>query len=121
MRGGAVVARRAHNPKVASSNLVPATTSLTDTVGLFYFQPISHLMYTVYVLYSEKYDRLYIGFTSDLENRLLSHNKLGKKGFTAKFRPWKVIHTEKYGTQKEAMVREKQLKSGQGRQWIRKL
>ncbi|MCF8338635.1 MAG: GIY-YIG nuclease family protein, partial [Bacteroidales bacterium] len=51
-------------------------------------------MYTVYVLYSPNYDRLYIGFTSDLENRLLSHNSLAKKGFTAKFRPWKLIHTE---------------------------
>ncbi|MCF8232800.1 MAG: T9SS type A sorting domain-containing protein [Bacteroidales bacterium] len=37
-------------------------------------------MYTVYVLYATKYDRLYIGFTSDLENRVLSHNLLAKKG-----------------------------------------
>ncbi|MCF8232801.1 MAG: GIY-YIG nuclease family protein [Bacteroidales bacterium] len=76
-------------------------------------------MYTVYVLYATKYDRLYIGFTSDLENRLLSHNSLAKKGFTVKFRPWKLIHTEVFSTQAKAMKREKQLKSGQGRKWIR--
>ena len=76
-------------------------------------------MYTVYVLYSEKFDRLYIGFTSDLQNRMLAHNHLAKKGFTLKFRPWKLIYSEEYLTQKEAMAREKQLKSGQGRKWIR--
>ena len=76
-------------------------------------------MFTVYVLYSEKFDRLYIGFTSNLENRLLSHNYLSKKGFTTKFRPWKLLHSEKFESKKEAMAREKQLKSGQGRQWIR--
>ena len=76
-------------------------------------------MYTVYVLYSEKYNRLYIGFTSDIQNRILSHNQLGKKGFTLKFRPWKLIHTEVFPSQKEAMARERQLKSGQGRKWIR--
>jgi len=75
-------------------------------------------MYTVYVLYSEKYNRLYIGFTSDIQNRILSHNQLGKKGFTLKFRPWKLIHTEVFPSQKEAMARERQLKSGQGRKWI---
>ena len=38
LRGGAVVARRAHNPKVVGSNPAPATkiTSLTRSAGLFY-------------------------------------------------------------------------------------
>ena len=76
-------------------------------------------MYTVYVLYSEKFDKLYIGFTTDLHNRLLSHNHLAKKGFTVKYRPWKLMHSETFQSQKEAMRREKQLKSGQGRKWIR--
>ena len=36
LRGGAVVARRAHNPKVVSSNLAPATKLASQiTVGLF--------------------------------------------------------------------------------------
>ncbi len=77
-------------------------------------------MYTVYVLYSEKYDKLYIGFTSDLEARLKSHNELGKKGFTVRYRPWKLIHTEHFENKVDAMKREKQLKGGQGRAWIRK-
>jgi putative endonuclease len=51
-------------------------------------------MYTVYALYAPKHDKIYIGYTSNLEQRLLSHNKLGKKGWTIKFRPWELAYTE---------------------------
>jgi putative endonuclease len=77
-------------------------------------------MFTVYVLYSNGYDKIYIGFTSNIEQRLLFHNKLGKKGWTIKFRPWTLIHTEEFEDKKDAMQREKQLKSSRGRDWIRK-
>jgi putative endonuclease len=72
-------------------------------------------MFTVYVLYSQKYNEIYIGFTSDLENRFLSHNELATKGHTIKYRPWVVAHTEEYQTKPEAMKREAQLKSANGR------
>ena len=78
-------------------------------------------MYTVYILYSEKFDKTYVGFTSDLEKRFLSHNELGKKGWTIKFRPWRIIHTENYETKSAAMLREKYFKSGVGREFIRTL
>jgi len=39
-------------------------------------------MFTVYVLYSPAHDKIYIGYTSNLEQRFLSHNELGKKGHT---------------------------------------
>ena len=76
-------------------------------------------MFTVYVLYSETFDKIYIGYTSDLQKRFLSHNELGTKGWTVKFRPWRIIHTEEFDTKAEAMQREKQLKSSRGRNWIR--
>ncbi len=75
-------------------------------------------MFSVYVLHSEKFGKIYIGFTSDLPDRLKSHNELATKGFTVKFRPWTLIHSEDFQTKKEAMDREKQLKSGKGREWI---
>jgi len=77
-------------------------------------------MFSVYVLYSTKFDKIYIGMTSDLESRLLSHNTLGTKGWTIKYRPWKVVHTELFNLKVDALKREKQLKGGQGRAWIRK-
>ena len=43
-------------------------------------------MFVTYVLYSEKFDKIYIGYTSDLINRFHSHNSLAKKGYSIKFR-----------------------------------
>jgi putative endonuclease len=51
-------------------------------------------MFTVYILYSQKYDQIYIGSTSDLPNRFLSHNELATKGHTIKFWQWKKALSE---------------------------
>jgi len=75
-------------------------------------------MFNVYVLYSPSYNKIYIGFTSDLENRLRSHNMFASKGWTIKFRPWEILFTENFETKTEAMKREKQLKSAKGRNYI---
>ncbi len=76
------------------------------------------IMFTVYVLYSSKHQKIYIGFTSDLKNRLISHNILAKKGWTVKFRPWELIYKEEFSLKSEAMKREMQLKSAKGRDFI---
>lgn len=76
-------------------------------------------MYTVYILRSEKFDKIYVGYTSNLEARILSHNELGKTGWTVKYRPWQLVYTEEYQTKEGAMMRERELKGGQGRAWIR--
>jgi putative endonuclease len=72
-------------------------------------------MYTVYVLHSEKFNQIYIGYTSNLIERFKSHNHLETKGHTIKYRPWTVIHVEFFDSKSEAMKREKQLKSSRGR------
>jgi len=78
-------------------------------------------MFTVYVLHSVKYDKIYIGFTSDLETRIKSHNQLSEKGWTVRYRPWELIYTETYDDKQSAMRREQELKSAQGRLFIRSL
>ena len=78
-------------------------------------------MFTVYVLYSQKHDQIYIGYTSDLDNRLLSHNELATKGHTIKFRPWAIAYTEEYLTKLEALKRESQLKTANGRAFVRSI
>jgi putative endonuclease len=78
-------------------------------------------MYTVYALYSKAYDKIYIGFTSNIELRLNEHNNLSTKGYTVKYRPWVIIYSEEYITKKVAMLREKQLKSAGGRRFIRQV
>jgi len=66
--------------------------------------------YVVYILYSKKNDKIYIGFTTDLLNRFLSHNKLGKKGWTLQYRPWEVLYCEFFEEKSTAMKREKELR-----------
>ncbi len=77
-------------------------------------------MFTVYILYSAAFDKIYTGYTSNLEERFLSHNELGTKGWTIKFRPWKIVHTEFFERKEEAIKKEKYLKSGVGREWIQR-
>ena len=76
------------------------------------------MSFTVYILYSEKYNKVYTGFTSNLIKRFHSHNELGTKGYTKNFRPWIIAYTEHFAIKQQAMIREKQLKTANGRIWI---
>ncbi len=78
-------------------------------------------MYKVYVLYSKPYNKIYIGYTSNLEERLKSHNELATKGWTIPFRPWILLYSETFEDKKAALKREKELKSFQGRKFIRQI
>jgi len=74
--------------------------------------------FVTYVLYSKKFDEIYVGFTSNLIARFLSHNKFGK-GYTKRYRPWLVIYVEFFNCKTQAMQREKELKSSRGRHFIK--
>ena len=74
-------------------------------------------MFYVYALYSSKFNKIYVGQTCDLENRLIEHNS-GLSFYTKRFIPWKIIYTEEFETRREALTREKQLKSQKGREFI---
>lgn len=76
--------------------------------------------FSVYVLFSKKHNKHYTGFTSNLENRLISHNELGHD-WTSRYRPWKLIYSKKFDTKEEAMSYEKWLKAGSGRDFIKTL
>jgi putative endonuclease len=71
-------------------------------------------MYVVYVLYSLKDGKLYIGYSSDLERRLSEHHS-GSVNATRDRRPLKLIYYEAYLSELEAKRREKYLKGGNGR------
>jgi putative endonuclease len=78
-------------------------------------------MFTVYVLYSCAHDKIYIGYTSNLIQRIWNHNCGVTKSYTKTYRPWKVIHTEYFETKSESLIREKELKSFQGRKFIKEV
>ena len=77
--------------------------------------------FIVYILYSDKFDKTYVGYTSSLIERFKSHNNLAKSGYTIRFRPWKVVYIEVFQSKTQAIVREKWLKSGHGRNFITEL
>lgn len=71
------------------------------------------MLFFVYILKSTKDDKLYIGQTNNLKDRLTRHNT-GKVAATKNRRPLTIIHKEEYLTRAEAMQREKYLKSLKG-------
>jgi len=77
--------------------------------------------YLVYVLFSEKHNKTYVGFTSALIQRFKSHNELTTKEYTIKFHPWIVIHVEVFHSKTEALKREKWFKAGIGGVTISKI
>jgi len=74
-------------------------------------------MFVVYVLYSDKLNKRYIGSTRDLNNRLKEHNT-GKSKSTKAGIPWKLIYQEYYQSNQDARRRELILKSGVGRKFL---
>jgi len=71
-------------------------------------------MFYVYILQSLKDGRTYVGYTEDLEKRLLEHNA-GRSKSTRNRAPFKIIYSEEFLSQKEAKARELFWKSGTGR------
>ena len=77
-------------------------------------------MYIVSVIQSQKDGRLYKGFTINLEKRLQEHNA-GKTKSTKSYLPWILVYSEEVTNRIEAREREKYLKSGIGRDYLKKV
>jgi predicted GIY-YIG superfamily endonuclease len=74
----------------------------------------------VYILQSElDPERYYTGLTDDLDRRLEEHNA-GKSIHTNKFKPWKIKTYIAFSDYKKAEEFEAFLKTGNGRQFIKK-
>lgn len=76
-------------------------------------------MYYTYLLESTIDKSWYIGYSSDLRKRFASHNAGANKATKSK-RPWKLIYYEAYLNRLDAKGRERFLKSGSGRRFIKK-
>ena len=77
-------------------------------------------MFTVCAIKSIKNNYVYVGLTKNLENRLARHNS-GREKTTKPHRPFRLIRTENFKTWQEARNREKQLKSGYGKEFLKTL
>ncbi len=75
-------------------------------------------MYYTYVIQSEKDGQFYTGFTGDLRNRLNEHNT-GKVVSTKNRGPFRLIYYEACLNSQDATAREKYLKSGMGKRYLK--
>ena len=79
------------------------------------------MSFSVYVIRNMR-QKLYIGHTADVQKRLLRHNgglPTKSSSYTSKQGgPWTLLHEEKFPTRREAMHREKELKSAKGREFL---
>ena len=77
----------------------------------------------VYVLLNPE-GKTYVGQTADLKQRLVQHNDpdcrltLHTKRHAG---PWRLLHFEELPSRSAAVCRERELKSGKGREWIRRV
>lgn len=74
--------------------------------------------YFVYVIRCDN-NSLYIGQTNNLVKRWEQHRD-GEVSWTSKHKPVEIIHHEIYDARDEAVEREKNLKTGFGRKWIKR-
>ena len=81
------------------------------------------MKYQVYAIYNEQAKKTYIGQTENLNRRLAEHNGQIKNPseYTSRYKGnWLLIYSEELNSRSEALAREKQLKSYQGRLFVKR-
>ena len=66
--------------------------------------------YYVYILYSSKLNRFYVGFTKNVDSRLSEHNH-GDSSYTSTGIPWSLLWSTVKSTMKDAVELEQKLKN----------
>ncbi len=74
-------------------------------------------MYYTYIIQSQKNGMFYIGSCQDIDKRIERHNA-GATPSTKPGRPWKLVYSETYETNSEALKREREIKSKKSRKYI---
>src|SRR3989338_4067080 len=76
-------------------------------------------VYFIYAILCDD-DSIYIGQTQDLQKRWRGHVDGTASSHTKKHKPLKLIHYERYSSRERAVQREKNLKTGFGRKWLKR-
>ena len=77
-------------------------------------------MFFVYAIRSLTRNYIYVGLSNDYERRIREHND-GYERTTKPYRPFEIILIEEFLTRPEARQREKYLKSGVGKAYLKGL
>ncbi len=76
--------------------------------------------FTLYILFSEKNKKYYVGSCQNMEERITRHNS-GRNKSTHSGMPWKIIYQEKFDTRSDAVARELSIKKKKSKIFIEKL
>ncbi len=76
-------------------------------------------MYYIYAISSKSRKYIYVGITNNINRRFNQHQDVRERT-TAPYRPFELILKEVKMTRPEAREREKYLKSGAGKEWLKK-
>jgi len=68
--------------------------------------------YYIYLICNKNNTTIYTGITSDLKRRIWEHKNKTTKGFSSKYNLYKLLYYEIYQDPENAIIREKQIKSG---------
>src|SRR5690606_39059350 len=78
---------------------------------------VAFFMPWMYILYSKKLDKYYVGSCVNLERRLYEHN-IGHSKFTSTGIPWEMVYKEEFQKEIEAKRRELGVKKMKSRKYI---
>ena len=78
------------------------------------------MKYYLYIIKSQVVDKYYTGISQNPQRRLEYHNTL-EKGFTSRYRPWKIVFVRECKSKKQAMLFEKKIKSWKSKKMIEKI
>ena len=74
-------------------------------------------MFHLYIIYSKKLDRYYVGYTENIDLRITQHNS-GISSFTSKAKDWTLVYNESFATREQAHHRELEIKRKKSRKYI---
>ena len=77
-------------------------------------------MIYVYALKSKARNYIYVGMTANIKDRMRRHNS-GYEKTTRSYRPFELVYLEKFEDRTQARVKEKYLKSGSGKEYLKRI
>jgi len=75
------------------------------------------MKYFLYILKSGRVEKYYTGISQNPKRRLEYHNSI-EKGFTSRYRPWKIVFVKEFSSKKEAMQMERKIKGWKSKKMI---
>ncbi len=79
------------------------------------------MIHYLYILYSEKYDKFYIGETNEYKRRLKEHNNSYRSNYSSKYRPWTLVALFEIENRSIARGVESFIKNQKSKDFIKKI